>query len=137
MTRTIELTLRDNVYVNKDTEKVLCGEFVRLLIQKTPDSILVTASTEPISGAAEIGVMKCGYYRWWWQFRDRVWNKFGTYITIDKSVHPWNYLHPVEDTFNDFFPDAREDGLDKEKKLWVSVSQATGQDQYGEQADEA
>ena len=109
MTKTFPLTLNDNYYCIDEgdgTRSALCVPFVQRCFGQTPEKVSVTVSTDEIPNAYKVSVTKCGYYRWHWDNSNGNWGMFG--------MEPF-----AEDTLNRFFPDAREDGLDKPHELWL------------------
>jgi len=143
MTKTFMLEYHDGVYSlpgvrEKKGElipiwnRLLCAEFVELALYgyhysrgminykdgsaiAMPAAISVIISNEPIGGAISIGVTKEGYYRWRWRHLTEYYRFFTT----------WHgYYSDAEEILKDFFPDAREDGLDEEKELWILIEEA-------------
>ena len=114
MTKTFQLVWgQDGVYC-LGNERMLCWEFVRLVGNKKEieDEIKVSVSNEPIIGAHILWIRKEGYYRWSWVFDDG-------YCLFYNETH--GMYQGVEDVLKDFFPDAREDGLDEPQRLWILI----------------
>jgi len=95
-------------------ERMLCWNFVQLVGNKKEieDNITVIASTEPIEGAHILWIRKEGYYRWSWTFDD------GYCLFYNET---YGIYEGVEEVLKDFFPDARENGLDEAKRLWILI----------------
>jgi hypothetical protein len=106
----------DGVYC-LGNEKMLCHDFVCLVggrkeIDTIEDEIRVTVSDNLLEGALVLWVRKEGYYRWSWTFDD------GYCLFYNQT---FGVYQGVEEVLKDFFPDAREDGLDKARRLWIAI----------------
>jgi hypothetical protein len=110
MTKSFHLHKNADDWWYKVEIKVLaiCSGFVKKCYGSTPDKITVTLYTEEIENATKIFVQKHGFYRWEWFSPD--WKKSGGM---------YGY---AEDQLNKLFPDAKEDGFDKPKELWIKFT---------------
>ena len=113
MTKTFQLQWQDGVYCF-GKEKMLCWDFVRLVGGKKEieDNIKITASTDLIENVFSVWIRKEGYFRWSWVFDD------GYCLFYNET---FGMYEAVEDVLKDFFPDAKEDGLDDPKRLWILI----------------
>ena len=128
MTRTFDLDWINGAYgirgrverggeVEDRWEKMLCWEFVQQItgIGEVPDKIRVTASDDPIESYRDkveiLFIRRVGYYRWDW-----AWDNGKMIIKGIAGMYKG-----VEEILQDFFPDAREDGLDEWKRIWIRI----------------
>jgi hypothetical protein len=70
--------------------------------------ITALVSDNPLEGAAEVAVMKGGYYRWSWRFLNRASTLQGMRIATEEHL-------------SGMFPDAPNDGTDRERKIWITI----------------
>lgn len=80
-----------------------------MVLGHTPEKIKVVVSTTPIERAVPIGVTKNGYYRWAWRRMDK-----------DCSMHGMTLA--AEEELAGIFPEAKDNGHDEEKNLWISLT---------------
>lgn len=111
MTKSFNLHKDDGDWLYKAEVKILsiCTDFVKQCYGSAPNKITITASTEEITDAIKILVQKHGFYRWSWT--NKYWQGSGGGM--------YGY---VEDQLNKLFPDAREDGKDEPKEVWIKFS---------------
>lgn len=127
MTKTFTLLLSPNCQCYYDKQfkdakfkpPAMCRAFVEWATHTgtLAREINVTASTDEIPGATKIFVTKQGYYRWNWS--DSLYPNRRNPLShhMDGGISTYS-----EDTLNRFFPDAREDGLDQPRPLWLSFT---------------
>ena len=117
MTKSFKLTyllhsdtlLGEGIYVNERGLMSLCASFVKKVRGDIPDNITVVISDGLMLDSQEVELLHEGFYRWTWR------------------VSSWpNFYHngmfgPAEDAINSFFPDARCDGLDGTRLVWIKI----------------
>jgi hypothetical protein len=97
----------DHAYcVEKETKYIMCIDFVERCMGASPDFVTLTISTDPVEKYQKVLIIKTGYYRWNWYITE--WN-------TGSGIYPC-----AEDILNKIFPNARIDGLDTYKELYIS-----------------
>ena len=119
MTKTFDLEYHDGWYglprpVGEDgkyltPKPVICERFIaRFLGSPTEKPLIAVLSDQPIAGAVEVAVKKCGYYRWSWRFAD--------------DVEERGMRLEAENILCSFFSEERSDGLNKEIRAWIKLT---------------